>query len=444
MTSFTDKSYWLTTRPYAPCAPLSDHRDVDVAIIGGGFTGLATAHFLSRAQPGLRIAIVEAQVIGYGASGRNAGFSMTKIGMMHSMTRLRFGSQRTIEAHEYADRAVSLLRSLVQGEQLDCDYQHVGFLWVATSPKFAQRQQAELDLIHRLGISGIEAIDAAALAGRVHSPLYVGGAWWEPNCGILNPAKLAWAWRDIVQRAGVEVFENSPVVDVCRVAGRSLVTTAKGALRADKVVFATNAWSHQFAPMAKLQTPVWTYIILTEPLSDAQWDAIGWAGREGIEDFRDLVHYYRRTVDGRLLFGGRDVGVGDGGRTMAYDRDSAVFAALRRDLVATFPVLKGVSITHEWGGPVSATLDLFPAMGYAGGRDWLYSLGCVGHGVSTTHLNGQTLADLAIERTTDLTDTFFVNRRIVPMPPGPLRRPVIAGIAGFMRWEDRRYDSLPS
>jgi glycine/D-amino acid oxidase-like deaminating enzyme len=130
------------------------------------------------------------------------------------------------------------------------------------------------------------------------------------------------------------------------------------------------------------------------------------------------------------------------GRGMDNDRNEAIFAKLRSDLVATFPELAGIGITHAWGGPVSAPLDLFPALGYAGGKDHIYVLGCVGHGVSITHLHGQTVRDLVLERDTDLTRSFFVNRRTIPLPPEPLRRLTIGGIVSFMRWEDRRYDVL--
>lgn len=440
--TFRDKSFWLSSRPYSPGPALDGDLDVDVAIIGGGFTGLSTAWFLKQAQPSLRVAILEAEVIGYGASGRNGGFSMTKLGMMHSLTKLRFGRARTIEAHEYADRAVTLVHDLVDELGFDCDYEHPGFLWVATSEKLSRRLHAELDLIDDLGIGGVERLDEAQLAERIRSPLHVGGAWWEPNCGILNPAKLAWSWRDAVAGIGVEVHESTPVTSVQRVGDRTALVTPNGWVRADKVVFATNAWSHQFAPLKSKQVPVWTYIVLTEPLTDAHFDAIGWSGREGIEDFRDLVHYTRLTADNRIAFGGRDVGLGDG-VSMDFDRDETMFAKLRADLIATFPALRDITFTHSWGGPVSVPLDLFPAIGHAGGRDWVYSLGCVGHGVSTTHLHGQTLADLVLERDTDLTQTFFVDRKVLPIPPDPLRRPVIRAITEVMRWEDRRHDVMP-
>lgn len=441
MTAFTEKSFWLQSRDYSPGEPLGGELDVDVAIVGGGFTGLSTAHFLKRQDPSLRVALLEAQVIGYGASGRNGGFSMTKLGMMHSLTKLRFGRARTVEAHEYAERAVTMLRGLIDELGLDCDYEHPGFLWVATSEKLAARQRKELELIDELGIEGISYIDAEALAARVQSPLYVGGAWWEPNCGILNPAKLCWAWRDVIAGQGVEIFERTPVLDLARSGGRTTLTTPGGSVSARKVVLATNAWSHRFAPLAAKQVPAWTYIVLTEPLTDAQWQQIGWSGHEGIEDFRDLVHYYRPTADGRIAFGGRDIGVFHDG-TMEHDRDERVFAKLRADLEATFPPLRGIGFSHAWGGPISATLDLFPAIVEVGGPDWIASFGCVGHGVAATHLHGRTIADLLLERETDLTETFFVGRRVPPLPTGPLRRPLLEGIAGFMRWEDRRLDIL--
>jgi glycine/D-amino acid oxidase-like deaminating enzyme len=442
MASYADKSYWLSTLAEEPVEVLREAVEVDVAVIGAGFTGLSTAYHLRRADPSLRVAILESDVVGFGASGRNAGFSMTKIGMLVSMTKMRFGRSAAAEAHGYADRAVSLLRDLVADLGLDCDYEHPGLLTVATSPAYARRLDKELTLAERLGLKGVHRIEATELQDRVASPLYVGDAWWEPNCGLLNPAKLTRAWRHVVREQGVLLFEQSPVLDVRRAGSATILTTPAGRVRADKVVFATNAWTHQFDDLRSKQVPVWTYIVMTEPLSEQQRATFGWRGREGIEDFRDFVHYYRLTTDDRLVFGGRDVGLW-GGDSMAQDRDAVVFDKLRQDLRATFPGLADVRFTHAWGGPVSATIDMFPALGYAGGRDWVYSLGCVGHGVSTTHLNGQTLRDLVLERDTDLTETFFVNRRVPPIPPGPLAGPVVKGIAGFMRWEDRRLDALP-
>jgi len=441
VTDFARKSFWLADAPYTAGPVLEGDLRVDVAIVGGGFTGLSAAYHLHEEDPGLRIAILESEVVGYGASGRNAGFSMTKIGMMHSFTATRFGKTKAKEAHLYADRAVTLLKGLVEDLALDCDYEHTGFLWVATSEKYSERLLKEIALVHRLGITGINLIDHSELMGRVSSPLYRGPAWWEPNTGILNPAKLVREWRRVLDTRGVPIYENTPVTGMTTGHGATQLFTPAGTVTADKVVLATNAWSHQFAPLATRQVPVWTYIVLTEPLTDTQLDSIGWRGREGVEDFRDLVHYYRLTADNRLLIGGRDVALGDG-RSMDFDDSPETWARLRDDVRAIFPGLRDVEFADAWGGPVSATLDMFPAIGYAGSQDVIYSMGCVGHGVSTTHLNGQAIRDLVLERDTELTDVFFVNRRVIPFPPGGLGHKVAERIAGFLRWEDRRLDVL--
>ncbi|MCU0302292.1 MAG: FAD-binding oxidoreductase [Candidatus Nanopelagicales bacterium] len=443
--SMTPRGFWHTTKPYTPGPALVGDLHVDVAIVGGGYTGMATAHFLREADPGMSIAILESEWIGFGASGRNAGFNMTKIGMMHSLTARRFGRARAREAHLYADRAVTLLHDLVGTLDLDCDYEHPGFLWVATAPKYSDRLLKEIALVHRLGITGIHLLDHGELLDRVDSPCYVGPAWWEPNMGLVNPAKLAWAWRDLVVREGVQVFEGTPVssVEPGIAAGKVVLNTRHGRVTAGKAVLATNAWSHHFPQLVRRQVPVWTYIVLTEPLTDAQLGSIGWKGREGVEDFRNLVHYYRLTPDNRLLMGGRDVALGDG-VGMDFDDDERTWAALRQDVRSMFPGLRDVRFSHAWGGPVSATLDMFPAIGYAGSKDVVYSFGCVGHGVSTTHLNGQVVADLLLERDTELTDTFFVDRRLAPFPPGGIGHATAQRIADYLRWEDRRFDTSPA
>jgi glycine/D-amino acid oxidase-like deaminating enzyme len=202
-------------------------------------------------------------------------------------------------------------------------------------------------------------------------------------------------------------------------------------------VLAANAWSHVVPQLRRKQIPVWTHIVLTEPLADRYFDEIGWRNRQGIEDARNLVHYYRLTADNRLLMGGRDIALSTDG-TMDHDVDPPTFAGLKRDVRELFPALQEVEFTHEWGGPVSVPLDMAPAMGYAGDRKLIYSLGCMGHGVSMTHLNGRTAADLALDRKTELTDVFFVNRRTIPWPPGPISRAAARAILGFMHLDDQR------
>jgi len=439
--NFKKKSYWMTTREYTPGAPLQADTDVDVAIVGGGFTGLSSAYHIKKAEPNLKVALLESEVIGFGASGRNGGFNMTLFGLTLSITALRFGKQKAREAHHYMERAVDYLRELVAELGIDCDYEHPGFLRVATSEKYKKRILHEIELACKLGLEGIEWLDEAQTREQVQSPMYL-GAWWEPRCGILNPAKLSWGWADAIRPMGVEVYENSPVAEIVRENGKVRLDTPNGIVRADKVVMATNAWSHFFRELRRKQVPVWTHIVLTEPLAEKHFEEIGWQNRQGIEDARNLVHYYRLTTDNRLVMGGRDVSLGYG-EDMEQDLNPVTFEGLKDDVREIFPPLKEIQFTHEWGGPVSVPLDMAPAIGFAGDKNVVYSLGTVGHGVSMTQLNGRTVADLVLERKTDLTDVFFVNRRTIPWPPEPLRNIAVKAIRGYMNWEDRLFDSRP-
>ncbi|HYQ81728.1 MAG TPA: FAD-dependent oxidoreductase, partial [Anaeromyxobacteraceae bacterium] len=276
--SFEAKSFWMTTRPYRPGPPLQGDLEVDVAVVGGGFTGLAAAYFLKRDEPGLRVALLEGEVIGFGASGRNGGFNMTLFGLTLSITALRFGKARAREAHHYMERAVDALRDLVRDLKLDCDYEHPGFLRVATSESYRKRILHEIELAHRLGLSGIEWIDAERLAQEVRSPQYL-GAWWEPRCGLLNPAKQVRELKRVAAQFGAHIYENTPVTAIARGA-RFTLRTPGGTVRAERIAFTVNAYSHLFPQLRRRQMPAFTYMIATAPLTPAQLEPIGWKGLE--------------------------------------------------------------------------------------------------------------------------------------------------------------------
>jgi glycine/D-amino acid oxidase-like deaminating enzyme len=427
---FRNKSYWLSSGAYEPGPRLAGDTKVDVAIVGGGFTGLSTALHLKKRSPCLKVAIVESQVVGYGASGRNGGFNMTLFGLTMGITALRFGKSKVRQSHQYMEKAVDLLRDIVTEYAIDCEYEHTGFLRVATTEAYKKRIMHDMEFAHSLGLTGIHWIDQRQIREEVNSPTYL-GAWYEPRCGIMNPAKLAWGEKKVVEQLGGCVFENSPVNHIEKRGSQLLLKTDRGSMLAGKVVLATNAWSHLVPQIRWKQMPIWTYIVLTEPLSDRQMESIGWKNRQGIEDARNLVHYYRLTSDNRLLMGGRAVGLAYG-NGMDKDLDNSVFDDLERDIPRIFPQLENVGFTHRWGGPVSITVDMAPAMGYVGDKRLIYSLGCMGHGVSLTHLNGVIAADLVLERKSELTDLFFVNRRTIPWPPEPIRnlasKAVLAGM----------------
>lgn len=431
-------SHWLRSYgPYQPGPALEGDLVVDVAVIGGGFTGLSTAFHLRQDSPGIRVAVLESQVVGFGASGRNAGFNMTLFGLEPAVTQAMFGQQRTVEAHRYMERAVDHVRTLVEKHGLRSDYEHPGFLRVATTPAYVKRIQKDLALLEQMGVRGIEWWDRDRVRSEVDSPHFL-GAWREPRCGLLDPAKHVRELKRLALEAGAQVFEETPVTEIQRGAQFTL-TTPRGRVVASRLVFAVNAWSHLFPELARKQVPAFTHVIVTDPLTPEQLGAIGWRNRQGIEDARNMVHYVRLTADNRVLMGGSDVSVSFGGN-MDRDRNERIFRDLERDLGQMFPSLRGVRIADRWGGAVSVALDMIPALGYAGDRRAVYSLGCMGHGVSLTQLNGKTLADLVLEKRTDLTDVWFVNRKTLPWPPEPFRFVASHAIRAYMRLEDRLHE----
>jgi len=438
MKDYSDKSFWLATYgDYLTNPPLQGDLKVDIAIIGAGFTGLSTAYNLRREDAGLSVAVLEAEVVGFGASGRNGGFSMTLFGLEPAVTKALFGHQKTVEAHRYMERSVDYVDELVKEHNLQSEYWFPGFLRAATTPGYVKRIQHDLEILTSMGITGISWIEADEIKKEVNSPRFLGG-WWEPRSGLLNPAKQVRELKRLAIQYGAQVYENTPVTEIHRAEDLTLATP-QGKVSAKKVIFATNAYSHLIPELKRKQVPAFTHMVVTEPLSQAQLEPIGWKNRQGIEDARNLVHYFRLTIDNRITMGGSDVSLAYGG-DMDHDLNPHTFTTLEQDILWLFPHLKGIQITHRWGGPVSVPLQMAPAIGFIGDQRAIFSLGCVGHGVSMTHLNGRTLADLALERKTDLTDVWFVNRHMIPWPPEPIRMAASQVIRGYLRLEDRIFE----
>jgi len=432
---YAEKSFWLgNSGAYQESPPLENDLKCNVAVVGGGFAGIATAYYLKKVQPSLRVAVLEGWVIGWGASGRNAGFAMTTFGLMMSITKMLFGAEKTRQSHRYMERAVDIVGELVAEHKLECDYERPGFLRIATTPAYVKRIKEEVHLVKELGLTGVDWIEADEVQKRVKSPLYM-GAWWEPRCSLVNPAKLAREMKRVAVKYGAEVYERTPVTEIKRSAQGFTVKTPKATVSAEKIVLATNAYSLAIPELRAMQQPVWTYIVLTGPLSKSQLDDMGWQGREGIEDYRNMVHYYRLTPDNRLLMGGRDIAL-TYGANMDKDMNPKIFAQLEKDIVDFYPCLKDLKITHRWGGPVSVPMDMVPALGYLDDKRAVYSLGCMGHGVSLTHLNGEVMADLLLERKSEWTECFPVNRKVFKWPPEPIRFVSEKAILSYLHAED--------
>lgn len=431
-----------TADPPTPLPSLQGDAHCDVAIIGGGFTGLSTAWHLKQASPDLEVVVLEAEEIGYGASGRNGGFSMTLFGLEPEVTRLIYGPQRFAQAHAYMCEAVDYVAGLTRELGFDSDYRHPGFIRVALTRRHEARLRKQYELYAEHGGEGdYEWLDAERMREYIRSPIFHGG-FRERRCGLIQPLEQVREWRRVCLEAGVRIHERSPVERIERGPGGFALTTPEGELRADRLVLATNAYSHLLGGLRGIrsrQAPSWTYQIATEPLTQEQWQDLGWTGGEGIETNRQLVHYFRPTPDGRITFGGADIGLAFGG-SMSADANPAVWRMLERHFRRMFPGLADVGISHRWGGPVSVTLDMAPAIGFLGDRRAVYHLGCMGHGVSLTQYGGRTISELLLGRESERTRQWFVDRRVLPWPPEPFRYLAGRATRRLLRMDDARLE----
>ena len=438
MTSRTDgiaNCYWQLGRaPGQAAPPLGGETRADVAIIGGGYTGLSAAYHLKKADPSLDVVVLEAETVGFGASGRNAGFVMTLFGSSVGLMRMLHGKERIRQAHEFMVSAIAELEAMVGEHAIDCEYERSGFLRVATAPAYATRIRKELEFFQSLGIGGLEWVDRDWLQTRVRSPGFL-GACWEPGCGSINPVKWLDGLKGLACRAGARLFEGTRVTSVERKAGRFRLTTGGGSVDAERVVYATNGYTHLLPGLRLKQMPAFAYIIATEPLSPEQHAAIGWSGRETIEDGRSFMHFCRMMRDGRLLVGGGP-GFVPFGSSMNHDASEPAWRHLERFITETFPALHGVRIAHRWGGAFSMTPNFTPQIGLLHGGAAVYSVGCTGHGVALTQMNGRIIRDLLLGRKTELTDLWFVNQRSIPMPPEPFRSIVARTVSAAMALDD--------
>jgi glycine/D-amino acid oxidase-like deaminating enzyme len=442
-------SLWLSQYgEYAAEPEVQGKLEVDVAVIGGGLTGLATAVHLRRADPALRIAVLEAKTVGYGASGRNGSFAMTVIGLGFGTTAMLRGKSFLRRAHSYMEQSVDELERFIDDEGLACAKIRPGFLRVATAPSYVTRLKKQVELMNSLGFDGIEWIDRSATRKRVDSEHYL-GAMWEERLLLVDPARLVREEKRRAIELGALVFEHSPVLAIGAPAayggtgdGYRLVTP-QGSVSATRLVFATNAYSHLFPELANKQAPAFTYMIATEPLDDRQLEPIGWTGQEGIEDARNLIHYYRLTPDRRIVLGGGPVGL-TRRNSLHADSDDRAWRHLEDHLRWLWPHLADVHITHRWGGPFSVTVDLTPALGYVGAEHTaVYSLGCIGHGVAMSYRNGRVLTEMLLGGGDGVVDDCpFADRRVVPWPAEPFASLIKHALRGYLATEDGFYERV--
>lgn len=436
-----NESFWLESLvDDRPVQPLRGGTRCDIAVVGGGFTGLSTAYHARQLFPGADVRIVESGRCGFGASGRSAGFVSPLFGVNKEMTALRFGREKAIAAQRYMNDAVDFVDHLATKHQLACDYERSGSLLIATTPAQERRVKAALRLVEHWGLDGFESRSAQELANEFHSPRFRLGLF-NRRSALVNPARLAHGMLEMARDAGVVVHEQSAVTKMEEVDTGFVLSTAEGTLHAERLVLATNAFSHAFPALASKQAPVLSQIVLTEPLAPAVMKSIGWDSRSGFEDARSLQHYTRLTADNRILIGGGDI-TGARRSDLCNAFNHKVFAHLEHHLLDLFPQLSGVTFTHRWGGPVSLAADMAPIIGPLGRhKRAVFALGLNGHGVSMAPYNGLCLAELLAGLETKRTEMFFVGRRALPWPPCVIRSPILHAVRHLMKLDDRlRWD----
>ena len=409
---------------YMPNAALpAGTYDVDVLVVGAGFTGLTAAREVKKDNPDKNVMVLEAREIGFGASGRNGGFNMTLFGLEPEVTVLRWGRKKAADAQVYIKRAVAYVKDLIETHNLDSDYEHTGMWRVAYSPQQEKRLKKTYDLLTAITEPGAYAYYGRdEIRAKVNIP-EARAAIVETETGILDPCKHVRELKRLAQDVGADIYENTAVTDIQKVGGKTVVTTADATVVCKKLVLATNAWTHTVPGPRKVrnrQTPVWTYQIVTEPLTEDEWAKLNWSDRFSIEDNRQLVHYLRITKCGRITVGGNDIEIEYRRDEMDLWHSARCWQRLEDHFRWMFPSLKHKKVDYKWGGAVSVNLDQTPEIAFIGNRDIIHASGCIGHGVSLTQLNGRLIADLIAGKDTDLTRFWIVNRTAVPMPPGNL------------------------
>jgi len=406
-----------------PRPSLPGATDADVAIVGAGFTGLWTAYHLARADAGLRVVVLEREVAGFGASGRNGGWCSALFPA--SAERLA----RAPGPHGGHDGAVRQLRALqdsvrdvgtvLDEEGIDAGYQRGGTLVLARHPVQLRRLRAEVEHARswEQGPADLALLDARQARARCTGTDVIGGTF-TPHCAAVHPARLVRGLARAVERRGVRLFEQTTVREM--VPGR--VFTDAGTVRADVVVRATEGYTASLAGHPRTLAPVYSLMIATEPLSARLWEQIGLADRETLSDGRHLLIYAQRTADGRLALGGRGAPYHFGSRTRTgYDREPRVFAQLEQTMRALFPVLRTARVTHRWGGALGVPRDWHASVGLDRASGLAWGGGYVGDGVGAAQLAGRTLADLITGRDTELVRLPWVGHRSRRWEPEPLR-----------------------
>lgn len=396
----------------------------DVVIVGAGFTGLWTAIALRERDPALQIAIVEAETVGYGATGRNGGF--VDASLTHGLHNgLRHFAGEMGELLRLGAENFTELAAFIAEHDISCDFRPVGVIDVATQPWQVAELQASAALHHDHGLS-VTLHDRAAVRAQVDSPTYLAGLEHHGSSALVDPVALARGLAQVAVDSGVTLYEHSPALAVRQGSVRDgpvRVDTERGAVRAEAAVLATNAYSHHLLRRTSTWfVPVYDYVLMTKPLTDEQLARVGWRNRQGLADAANQFHYYRLTADNRILWGGYDAVYRFGNKVgPEFDHRRATYDVLAANFRLTFPQLADVSFDRWWGGPIATTSRFTVTFGEAFGGHVLWALGYTGLGVAATRFAARVLADKLLQPDSSLLSLDFTTTKPVPFPPEPLR-----------------------
>jgi glycine/D-amino acid oxidase-like deaminating enzyme len=431
-------SFWLETcgDDLTPRPSLAGPTTVDVAIVGAGYSGLWTAYYLLRRDPSLQIVILEREIAGFGASGRNGGWCSSGFPLSLDVLAARFGVEAARATQLALYEAVDEIGRVCQQEGIDAHFRKGGILRIARGPQQLPALKQSYATYQQLGLGDhYYLLDAHQTAARI-SVTKACGALFSPEGAVIHPGRLVRGLARVVERAGATIYEQTAVTAVQAGAVPTLHTT-RGEVRAKTVVLAGEAYLTQLKPLHRQLIPIYSLIVLTAPLSAAQWAAIGWQGHECVSSMRYTVDYLSRTLDGRILFGSRGAPYHFGSRIDdAYDRHAPTHQRIKQLVREWFPQLAEVEFTHSWGGPVGMPRDWMPTVCYDRGRGLATARGYTGQGVATSNLAGRILADLILGIASPLTSLPLVGHRSPNWEPEPLRW---LGVR-YLQWAYQRID----
>ena len=421
MRDYRSLSLWhdLLPEPIEPRPSLSGRQAYDVAIVGGGYTGLWTAYYLARADPHLRICLLEKEVCGFGASGRNGGWCSAHFPA--SLAKMAASSSREAAIAQIRELCATIdeVGRVIAEESIDASWQKGGTLRVAMNAAQLEGLRRKLADQRDWGFGEEDYVwlSAEETRARVNVEGALAGHY-TPHCAAFDPARLAVGLTRVVERLGVKVFEQSPALDF----GERRVELASGSVSADVVVLAMEAYASAFPRWHRELVPLYSLMVATEPLSERQLERLVWENRECLTDGRHLIIYLQRTADGRIAIGGRGAPYHFGSRVLdSFDGDPGLFRHLRETLLTLFPALGDVAFTHSWGGPIGVPRDWYSSVAYDRASGYARAGGYVGNGVGITNLAGRTLRDLVLGVDSDIVRLPWVARRSPQWEPEPWR-----------------------